>query len=107
MPSLPTWPGSVNLFPSPFAALEVECAQNTTKEPIRTETFLLAGRELEKWKSKWLFQLLSSRCSPEERKVPPTGSLSRFRAPVFLFHSLEQGKQSEASGDLLAAKQPL
>lgn len=64
-------------------------------------------RELGKWESKWLSQLLSSRCSPEEWKVPPTGSLLRFRAPVFLFHSLEQGKQSEASEDLLAAKQPL
>lgn len=68
---------------------------------------LPTGRELWKWESKWLSQLLSSRCSPEEWKVPPTGSLLRFRAPVFLFHSLDQGKQSEASGDLLAAKQPL
>lgn len=53
------------------------------------------------------FLTLVQLCSPEEWKVPPTGSLLRFRALV-LFHSLEQVKQSEASGgNLLAAKQPL
>lgn len=45
------------------------------------------------------FLTLVQHCSPEEWKVPPTGSLLRFRALV-LFHSLEQVKQSEASGGI-------
>lgn len=43
------------------------------------------------------FLTLDQGCSPKEWKVPPTGSRLRFRALV-LFHSLEQGKESEASG---------
>lgn len=45
------------------------------------------------------FLTLVQQRSPKEWKVPPTGSLLRLRALV-LFHSLEQAKQSEASGGI-------